>query len=45
MERYEKCKDSGIEWLGEIPEGWEVKKIKYLAAEELSLFTDVDWIE
>jgi type I restriction enzyme S subunit len=22
-------KDSGIEWLGEIPEGWEVKKVKH----------------
>lgn len=26
-----KMKDSGIEWLGEIPEHWEVKKLKYLA--------------
>jgi len=26
-----KMKDSGIEWLGLIPEGWEVKKIKYLS--------------
>lgn len=24
-------KDSGIEWLGEIPEHWEVKKLKYVA--------------
>lgn len=23
-------KDSGIEWIGEIPEGWEVKKLKYI---------------
>jgi len=23
-----KMKDSGIEWIGEIPEGWEVKKLK-----------------
>lgn len=23
-------KDSGVEWLGEVPEGWEVKKLKYL---------------
>jgi type I restriction enzyme, S subunit len=29
MERYEKYKDSGVEWLGEIPEGWEKKKIKH----------------
>ena len=25
-----KMKDSGIEWIGEIPEGWEVSKLKYL---------------
>lgn len=31
FERYQKYKDSGVEWLGEIPEHWEVKKIKYLA--------------
>lgn len=31
MERYEKYKDSGIEWLGKIPECWEVKKLKYVA--------------
>ncbi len=24
-----KMKDSGVEWIGEIPEGWEVKKLKY----------------
>ena len=24
-------KDSGIEWIGEIPEGWEIKKIKHVA--------------
>ena len=26
-----KMKDSGIKWIGEIPEHWEVKRIKYLA--------------
>lgn len=25
-----KLKDSGIDWLGEIPEHWEVKKLKYV---------------
>ena len=25
-----KMKDSSIEWIGEIPEGWEVSKLKYL---------------
>ena len=27
----EKMKNSGIEWIGDIPEGWEVKKLKYIA--------------
>jgi len=31
MQRYEKYKDSGIAWIGEIPEGWEVKKLKYIS--------------
>jgi len=31
MERYEKYKDSGIEWVGEIPEHWRIIKLKYLA--------------
>lgn len=26
-----KMKDSGVEWIGEIPEGWEVKKLKYVS--------------
>ena len=30
MQRYDKYKDSGVEWLGEIPEKWEVKKLKHL---------------
>ncbi len=31
MECYEVYKDSGVEWLGEIPAEWEVKKLKYVA--------------
>ncbi len=27
---YEKYKDSGIAWLGEVPEHWEVRRLKYL---------------
>lgn len=30
MERYEKYKDSGIEWIGEIPEHWESIRLKYI---------------
>ena len=28
--RYERYKDSGVEWLGEVPEGWEVNRVKTL---------------
>ena len=28
MKRYPKYKDSGIEWLGEVPEGWEVIRLR-----------------
>lgn len=31
MRKYEKYKPSGIDWIGDIPEGWEVKKLKYVA--------------
>ena len=27
--RYSKYKDSGVEWIGEIPEEWEINKIKF----------------
>lgn len=28
---YESYKDSGVEWIGNIPSEWEVKKLKYIA--------------
>ena len=28
--QYQKYKDSGVEWIGEIPEDWEVRPIKQL---------------
>ena len=31
MQKMRKMKDSGIEWIGEIPEGWEIIPVKYLA--------------
>lgn len=31
----EKMKDSGIEWIGEIPEEWDCKKLKYIIANPL----------
>ena len=30
MRRYYSYKDSGVEWLGEVPSHWEVKKMKFL---------------
>jgi len=30
MQRYESYKDSGVEWMGEIPSNWCVKKLKYI---------------
>lgn len=29
--KYESYKDSGVEWIGKIPSGWEVKKLKHIA--------------
>ena len=29
--RYPAYKDSGVEWLGEVPEHWEVDRLKYIA--------------
>lgn len=37
--------DSGIRWIGVIPNHWSVKKIKNLATEKDSLIIDGDWIE
>lgn len=28
-QKYPKYKDSGVEWIGEIPEHWEIAKVKY----------------
>lgn len=33
--RYERYKDSGVEWLGEVPEGWSCSRLKSLIAEPL----------
>ena len=32
FEKYPEYKDSGVEWLGEIPSHWEVKKMKFLGS-------------
>ena len=38
-------KDSGVEWIGQIPEHWEVKKLKYLLAEPLKYGANESGIE
>ena len=46
LPRYDSYKDSGVEWIGEIPEGWEVKRLKYvvkLNPEILTENTDKDY--
>lgn len=30
MKKYETYKDSGLEWLGMVPEHWEIMKVKYI---------------
>ena len=32
MERYEAYKDSGVEWIGEIPVGWKTHRLKHMAS-------------
>ena len=33
FQSYPAYKDSGVEWIGEIPEKWSVKRLKYLLKE------------
>lgn len=35
LPRYESYKDSGVQWLGEIPSHWQVKRMKFLLSEKL----------
>lgn len=36
MERYSKYKDSGVQWIGEVPSHWDIIKAKYLWSEVFS---------
>ena len=42
---YPKYRDSGVDWLGEMPGHWDKVPIKYMALSKDSLFLDGDWIE
>lgn len=37
FEKYDAYKDSGVEWIGEIPNHWEVKKLKYIGSSIIGL--------
>lgn len=41
-----KMKDSGVDWIGEIPVNWELRRIKHLPDPSISNnYIDGDWIE
>ena len=42
---YPKYKKSGVEWLGDVPEGWIIKKIKYYGSYKSGDFISVNNIE
>ena len=43
MERYEAYKDSGIEWIGEIPKGWGLRRISALYDSRNEKVSDKDF--
>lgn len=42
MKPYPQYKDSGIDWLGEVPEAWKVKKMKYISTVNPTKESDFD---
>ena len=40
---YSKYKPSGVDWIGEIPDGWEMRKIKYSAPSKKVKITNSDY--
>ncbi|MDO5296167.1 MAG: restriction endonuclease subunit S [bacterium] len=38
-------KDSGVEWIGDIPEGWIVKRFKYVATVNANLVSPEDYLD
>ncbi|MBO6183397.1 restriction endonuclease subunit S [Chryseobacterium tructae] len=43
MQRYEKYKDSGVDWIGEIPEHWECKRLGTWFTERKEKVSDKDY--
>lgn len=42
---YPAYRDSGVEWIGEIPDHWNIKPLQSFAQKGYKTFTDGDWIE
>ncbi|MCK7147691.1 restriction endonuclease subunit S [Enterobacter bugandensis] len=42
---YPEYKDSGVEWLGDIPKNWDLKKLKYISSIQTGSKDTVDAIE
>ena len=32
LNTYPACRPSGVEWLGDVPEHWEVRRLEYVAS-------------
>lgn len=52
MEKYDSYKDSGVEWIGEIPREWSMKSLKFIVDENVSSLSnntepnyELDYIE
>lgn len=41
--RYPKYKDSGVEWLGDVPEGWSIKRLSSFFVERREKVNDTDY--
>ncbi len=42
MKKYDSYKDSGIEWIGEIPENWQVNRLKYIGQSIIGIIYSPD---
>lgn len=45
LKPYSAMKNSGVPWLGDVPEHWKADKVKSLARPGYKTFVDGDWIE
>lgn len=45
MKQYEKYKETGIEWIGEVPQNWGIAKLKYVVTMKSGNFIAAEMIE